>query len=77
MEVVPAEFITEPAKAGDPVRIRCQLSVADEVNGNGRVYSMSVWSREIGKLQEKIKDNIRKLCERRSFKAIAKQLKSL
>ncbi len=40
---------------GKPVRIRCeQMSVADEVNGNGRVYPYETWKREIDKLQEKL-----------------------
>lgn len=58
VETRPAVFTILDEEAGKPVRIRCEhMSVADEINGNGRVYPFDTWSREIGKLQEKLAGN--------------------
>ena len=39
-----------------PFKIRGVLSRADEVNGNGRVYPLKIWQREIEKLQPALRE---------------------
>jgi hypothetical protein len=62
VETIPATFkILDEASStqkGQSVKIRCEhMSVADEVNGNGRLYPFETWSREIGKLQTKLESS--------------------
>lgn len=57
-EQVPIHFeILEEASEhnGRRVKVRAaKMSLADEINSNGRVYPLTYWSREIKKLQEQV-----------------------
>jgi hypothetical protein len=58
IEQTPVQFqILEEASTKTDGRLKVhapKMSVADEPTGNGRVYPLAIWSREIKKLQEQI-----------------------